>query len=742
MARQNAWHDIGATLAAADQWIEQCLIADGSMFFGRAIWTAQNVRALVHGFVDRPDTGKQSFVEKLQKQISDVSVDAQHLMAEMLWALMLFPTNTTVEKKRERILDVLTVSKSSLPGSDLVSDLVLRGIGSGGPAFNQHRPRELQYLILLTDDLKRRPQSERQGILRNYDRFMEWVDSLPEQGDRQFRHMLRFFAFPDRVEQISSNGDRRRILEGFGIASETVTRRWSDRQFDEALLKVREQLENENPGAVVDFYKRPFKDRWQPEEREEDEELASEEGAAEAPAVMLEDHRTGPRNVIYYGPPGTGKTFRLQQLFPQYTEQRGELDHALWLQETVARYGWRAVIASVLAQSGGGTKVSTLLQHPWIRAKALQRGRSPSAIRATIWGYLQGHTPEHIRTVKTSARREPFIFEKTQDGIWQLLPDWGDIDGDSAELEAILRAGPAASGDAIRRFRMVTFHPSFSYEDFVRGIRPVVVADDGTTQFRAVDGIFKRICEEAAAHPGKRFALFIDEINRANIAKVFGELITLIETDKRVVRDSKGRLVSGIVVELPGMEGDEVAPEPFGVPENLDIIGTMNTADRSIALLDTALRRRFEFVSVEPDYEVLGNRTVDGVSLGRLLQTTNDRLEFLLDRDHRIGHAYLIRVQNLADLKRAWHNQVIPLLQEFFFDDWSRIASVLRNAPAPPFLKAEELLREHLFGAHEPTALPESRARYHVTSPETWTADSFRAVYESDAAPAEPGEPD
>src|SRR5262249_4871145 len=150
----------------------------------------------------------------------------------------------------------------------------------------------------------------------------------------------------------------------------------------------------------------------------------------------------------------------------------------------------------------------------------------------------QEHTPETVETVRVSIRRPPYIFSKRESGEWELLPDWQELDEESAELSRLLRAGPGGAREPIRRYRMVTFHPSFSYEDFVRGIRPVMTGEDGTTQFRLVDGVFKQICDEARANPAKRYALFIDEINRANIAKVFGELITLLEIDKRATFNS------------------------------------------------------------------------------------------------------------------------------------------------------------------------------------------------------------
>ena len=209
--------------------------------------------------------------------------------------------------------------------------------------------------------------------------------------------------------------------------------------------------------------------------------------------------------------------------------------------------------------------------------------------------------------------------------------------------------------------------------------------------------------------------LVIDEINRGNIARIFGELITLIEDSKRTGREDETR------VTLPGSKTE------FRVPANLHVVGTMNTADRSIALLDTALRRRFVFEEMMPDASHLDISTdADGVDCRELLAAMNRRITVLLDREHQIGHTYLLGVDTLAALASTFRTQVLPLLQEYFYDDWEKIRAVLNDngfvrKSDPP----EELVRAELVDADRAVydLLPAADGR--------WTAvTAYQAIYE------------
>ena len=213
---------------------------------------------------------------------------------------------------------------------------------------------------------------------------------------------------------------------------------------------------------------------------------------------------------------------------------------------------------------------------------------------------------------------------------------------------------------------ITTFHQSYGYEDFIEGIK--VTNTDNALTYSVEAGVFKALCDKARIDKGDPYIIIIDEINRGNISKIFGELITLIEPDKR---EGEGE---ALAVMLPYSKTE------FSVPSNVHIIGTMNTADASIAKLDVALRRRFDFIEMPPKPELLENIQIEGVNLGLKLTAINSRIELLYDRDHTIGHSFFMKLDShseIEDLAEVFKKNIIPLLQEYFFDDWQRIHWVL-----------------------------------------------------------------
>jgi 5-methylcytosine-specific restriction protein B len=297
------------------------------------------------------------------------------------------------------------------------------------------------------------------------------------------------------------------------------------------------------------------------------------------------------------------------------------------------------------------------------------------------------------------------------------------------------------------RYEFVTFHQSYGYEEFVEGLRPVVTkrgkkravdsettaGSNGEVRYEIKPGAFLRLCDRARKNPSRQYAMVIDEINRGNISKIFGELITLVEVDKR-----EGAKYP-VTVTLP------YSAENFSVPSNVDVIGTMNTADRSLALVDTALRRRFEFIESMPKPSILAGTIVSrngvDINIEQMLSMLNKRIEALYDRDHTVGHAYFTRIKDLPDadrfneLKLVFKNKIIPLLEEYFFEDWQKIRLVLgdNQKPNQGHQFVHEIGREAdllaLFGREHELDQYTLRSRYQLNTAALDQPDAYLGIY-------------
>ena len=483
-------------------------------------------------------------------------------------------------------------------------------------------------------------------------------------------------------------------------------------------------------------------------------------------------------NIILYGPPGTGKTFEVLNLIEELDtnekvgvkiESKGKLDLSkpfwhlapgrngyLWndlKKENFLGYEWCG------KEFGDLSKLDSSTDHYEIRKRfsgvkkgdyfCIIRGRQCLGIAVAKYSYDGNKVdqgPFDFQTIEVEwldKFNTPILLNSSSTMTFSRVGGqrWDDLISGLEEKGFSFDEESTEVPLFKKLYKFSTFHQSYSYEDFVEGIKPKLTDERSDEEdslneieYEIKPGIFYAACDKAAQLAGysdlqeavkdrkdKRrtafakaqpYYLIIDEINRGNVANIFGELITLIEKDKRLGSDQE------TLVTLPYSKTD------FGVPSNLILVGTMNTADRSIEALDSALRRRFTFLEKSPEPELLENERYkhSEIDLRKLLQTINGRIETLLDKDHLIGHSYFMGIKTLSDIQSAFKNKIIPLLEEYFYGKPQIIGMILGLA----FIQEKKEVSFFSEFDSDYSNIAEKKC-FNVIIPEDWEA--YRSIY-------------
>ena len=729
---------------------------------GRSILTKDKLKCLnpttlsncQRVYVEGADFSKdESFGKKLAKQFLNEDYPTRLVMAHLEWLWALGTMDLKIETKRsltERTLG------DKVAASEL-EDVYLEGFGKCGTYHQRSKNKEIEFILLLVKYLYEQRLHDEFKVYEDVASMIERICLQKKYGGEPKNYgletgiaykdgqamvnVLLHLSHPDTYERIASGDHKQKIATAFSEFVNTDKTNENNRIFfsdnqevnlDDKLFQIRNKLGTELGNPNFDFYDKDIAAKWN---KNGDKTTTPTPSVSDSNLTQNDDKKmpTFPLNQILYGPPGTGKTYHTINKALEIVgfdatdktrkELKDEFDERIKTGQIVFTTFHQSMsyedfiegIKPIEPENEGDIMIYKVVDGIFKRIKtdacfAIAQQKMPKKTKEVIdfstqydnyigsvdelllQGktvrvgtrskaeiFIDGISPNRNITVKHSEGVRTYIVSKDRlTKLNQAFAELNDVTNIDAQFREVIGGSNASAYwailNAIRKTPStdkVEIQKTYTYEEKKTVVASMLKSD---FEYKATD---------KQAQP---YVLIIDEINRGNVSQIFGELITLIEEDKRLGRDE------ALEVILP------YSKTPFGVPPNVYIIGTMNTADRSVEALDTALRRRFSFEEMPPQYNLPQlDFEIEGFTLRKILTTINDRIEVLLNRDNLIGHSYFLKVDSEEALKDTIFKNILPLLQEYFFGDYGKIGLVMGKG----FVKEEKERKKVSFSAFD-----------------------------------------